>query len=169
MRWPLSWPHTMWLSSRNKCAQFQANFFLIFLCCLIVPVPAPVPRCSPWIIINKATLFLYFWLSKKHSILTIPVGGVDLAVEWQQCLLPHRPLRVRRPYRRPAGRGHRGSVPARDPGQNSQTQHLRARLVLKNWFFPDAPDVFRAWEVWFWSWHSTRGIPALHAVSFWKC
>ena len=60
MRWPLSWPHTMWLASHNKCAQFQANFFLIFLCCLIVPVPAPVPRCSPWIIINKAT-FLYLF------------------------------------------------------------------------------------------------------------
>jgi hypothetical protein len=35
-------------------------FLLFSLLCLAVPVPAPVPRCSPYIIINKLMRTKYF-------------------------------------------------------------------------------------------------------------
>ena len=34
---------------------------VLVLSCLIQPVPAPVPRCSPWIIINKLVEWNSLW------------------------------------------------------------------------------------------------------------
>lgn len=51
----------------------QASF-LIFLCCLIVPVPAPVPRCSPWIIINKLVEWTSLW---SDSNAYFPIGPCE--------------------------------------------------------------------------------------------
>lgn len=47
---------------------------LVLLACLVVPVPAPVPRCSPWIIINKLVEWTSLW-SDSNSY--FPIGPCE--------------------------------------------------------------------------------------------
>lgn len=46
----------------------------MLLACLVLPVPAPVPRCSPWIIINKLVEWTSLW-SDSNSY--FPVGPCE--------------------------------------------------------------------------------------------
>ena len=43
----------------------NASTFQVLLSCLVLPVPAPVPRCSPWIIINKLVEWTSLWYALK--------------------------------------------------------------------------------------------------------
>ena len=60
--------------SFNLCIYFVKATFLLLLVLLVKQVPAPVPRCSPWIIINKLVEWNSLW---SDSNAYFPVGPCE--------------------------------------------------------------------------------------------
>lgn len=61
----------------------RPRFVVVSVLCLVTPVPAPVPRCSPLIIINKLVEFASIW-SDNNSYFPVPpceYGGPIAALE----------------------------------------------------------------------------------------
>ena len=61
MQWMPRETRQMLMTQDTSSIANENLFSQVLFACLVLPVPAPVPRCSPWIIINKLVEWTSLW------------------------------------------------------------------------------------------------------------